>query len=83
MQSRQYFKTDGFWCTCMKVSTPLNKKKNRVFSTEYKVHEEALDSIQALPILQKLDAELEKAINALANAKAPGNDATPWSYQTR
>ena len=43
----------------MKVSTHLKyKKKTSVFSTEYKSHEEAIDSIQALPVLQKLDAEL-------------------------
>ena len=66
----------------MKVNTP-SKKKTQVFSTEYKSHEEAIDSIQALPVLQKLDAELEKAVNALANAKAPGNDATPLKLSNK
>lgn len=59
------------------------KKKTQVYSTENKALEEALNSIQALPILQKLDAELEKAINALVSSKVQGNDATSWSYQTR
>ena len=54
-----------------------------MFSTEYKSHEEAIDSIQALPVLQKLDAELEKAVNALANTKASGNDATPLKLSNK
>ena len=42
--------------------------------------EEALNSIQVMPIKVKLDSdstasEIEKAINGQANGKAPGNDA--------
>ena len=44
--------------------------------------EEALNSIQLMPITVELDlesraSEIEKAINGFANGKAPGNDAIP------
>ena len=44
--------------------------------------EEALNSIQEMPIMVELDSEstasdIEKAINGLANGKTPGNDAIP------
>ena len=53
-----------------------------LYSTENTVSEEALNSIQLMPIMVKLDSEptaseIEKAINGLANVKAPGNDAIP------
>ena len=46
------------------------------------VSEEALHSIQIMPILVEFDSEPkssgnEKAIDGLANAKAPGNDVIP------
>ena len=51
-----------------------------LYSTENTVSEEALNSIQLMPIMVELDSEptaseIEKAINGLANGKAPGNDA--------
>ena len=49
-----------------------------LFSTKNTVSEEAINSIQLLPILVELDSEptaIEKAINGLANGKAPRNDA--------
>ena len=65
----------------MKVSTHLKYKKTQcVF---HGVQKSAIDSIQALPVLQKLDAELEKAVNALANANAPGNDANPLKLSNK
>ena len=53
-----------------------------LYSTENTVSEEALNSIQVMPIIVELDSqptgsETEKAINGLANGKAPGNDAIP------
>ena len=53
-----------------------------VYSNENTVSEEALNSIQLMPIMVELDSEptaseIEKAINGLANGKAPGNDAIP------
>ena len=53
-----------------------------LYSTENTVSEEALNSIQLIPIMVELDSELtaseiEKAINGLAKGKAPGNDAIP------
>ena len=53
-----------------------------LYSTENTVSEEALNSIQLMPIMVGLDSEptaseIEKAINGLANGKAPGNDAIP------
>ena len=53
-----------------------------LYSTENTVSEEALNSIQLMPIMVELDSEptaseIEKAINGLANGKAPGNDAIP------
>ena len=54
-----------------------------LYSTENTVSEEALSSIQLVPIMIELDpeptaSEIEKAINGLANGKAPGNDAYPF-----
>ena len=53
-----------------------------LYSTENTVSEEALNSIQLMPIIVELDSEptaseIEKEINGLANGKAPGNDAIP------
>ena len=53
-----------------------------LYSTENTVSEEALNSIQLMPIMVELDSEptaslIEKAINGLANDKAPGNGAIP------
>ena len=53
-----------------------------LYSTENTVSEEAPNSIQLMPIMVELDSEptvseIEKAINGLANGKAPGNDAIP------
>ena len=53
-----------------------------LYSTGNTVSEEALNNIQVMPIMIELDSELtaseiEKAINGLANGKAPGNDAIP------
>ena len=53
-----------------------------LYSTENTVSEEALSSIQLMPIMVELDSEptaseIEKAINGLANGKAPVNDANP------
>ena len=53
-----------------------------LYSTENTVSEEALNSIQLMPIMVELDSEptaseIEKAINGLANGKAPENDAIP------
>ena len=53
-----------------------------LYSTENTVSEEALNSIQVMSIIVELDSEtsaseIEKAINGLANGKAPGNDAIP------
>ena len=50
-----------------------------LYSTE---SEEALNSIQLMPIMVEQDSELtasenEKTTNGLANGKAPGNDAIP------
>ena len=44
--------------------------------------EEALNSIQVMPVMVELDSEptaseSEKAINGLANGNASGNDAIP------
>ena len=52
------------------------------YSSENTVSEEALISTQIMPIMVELDSEstaseIEKAINGLANGKAPGNDAIP------
>ena len=53
-----------------------------LYSIENTVSEEALNSIHLMPIMVALDSEptaseIEKAINGLANGKAPGNDAIP------
>ena len=53
-----------------------------LYSTGNTVLEDALNKIQLMPIMVELDSELtaseiEKAINGLANSKAPGNDVIP------
>ena len=53
-----------------------------LYSTENTVLEEALNSIQLMPIMVEFDSEptaseIDKAINGLANGKAPGNDVIP------
>ena len=53
-----------------------------LYSTENTESEEALNSIQLMPIMVELDSEptasdIEKAINGLANGKAPENNAIP------
>ena len=53
-----------------------------IYSRENTISQEALDSIEDLPVLEELDAEptleeLSKAINALASGKAPGEDGIP------
>lgn len=53
-----------------------------LFSKENTVTQEALDSIENLPVLDELDTEptledLSKAINELASGKAPGEDGIP------
>ena len=53
-----------------------------LYSTKNIVSEEALNSIQLMPIMVELDSEptaseIEKAINGLANGKTPDNDAIP------
>ena len=51
-----------------------------LYSTENTVSEEALNSIQLMPIVVEIDSEptaseIEKAIHVLANGKASNNDA--------
>ena len=53
-----------------------------IYSRENSVTQEALGSIEDLPILEELDSdptleELSKAIDALARGKAPGEDGIP------
>ena len=53
-----------------------------LYSTENAVSEEALGSIQLMPTIIEFDSvpttsDIEKAINGLANGKAPRNDAIP------
>ena len=53
-----------------------------LYSTENKVTQTALDSIERLPVLEELDTpptedDLLKAINALSSGKAPGSDGIP------
>ena len=53
-----------------------------IYSRENSVTQEALDSIEDLPVLEELDSEptleeLSKAIDALASGKAPGEDGIP------
>ena len=53
-----------------------------LYSTENTVSDVALNSIQLMHIIVELDSEptaseIQKAINGLANGKAPGNHATP------
>ena len=53
-----------------------------LYSAENTVSDEALNSIQLMLIMVKLDSEptapeIEKATNDLPNGKAPGNDAIP------
>ena len=53
-----------------------------IYSSAYPVTQEALDSIEDLPVLEELDSEptleeLSKAIDTLARGKAPGVDGIP------
>ena len=54
----------------------------KLYSTENTVSEEALNSIQLMPIMVELDSEptaseIKKAISGLSNGKAPNNGAIP------
>ena len=58
------------------------KHNQELYSTENNVSEEVINSIQLMLSIIELDSEptaseIEKAINGLANGKAPGNDAIP------
>lgn len=82
-------KTAPLKTICGEVITDKNKKMERwveyyseLYSRETIVVSSALDVIDSLPIMEKLDteptlAELSKAINSLACGKAPGNDGIP------
>ena len=70
------------------VITNSNKQMERwvghyvELNTEYTITNEALDTIESLPVMTKLDTEptqddLSKAIDSLTNGKAPGKDAIP------
>ena len=71
------------------VITDSNKQMERwvehyveLYSTENTITNEALDTIESLPVLTELDTEptqddLSKAIDSLTNGKAPGKDAIP------
>ena len=53
-----------------------------LYSTENTITDEALDTIESLPVMTELDTEpteddLSKAIDSLKNGKAPGKDAIP------
>ena len=53
-----------------------------LYSTENTITDEALDTIESLPVMTELDTEqtednLSKAIDSLKNSKAPGKDAIP------
>ena len=53
-----------------------------LYSNENTLSEKALNSIRLMSVMVELDSEStasesEKAINGLANGKAPGNDAIP------
>ena len=60
-----------------------------LYSNEDTVSEESLNSIKLMPVMVELDSEptaseIKKAINGLANGKAPGNDAiTPEVIKQR
>ena len=52
------------------------------FSRNFKISDQVIQNIQSLPIMNELNSlptlkELNKAIDSLACAKAPGNDAIP------
>ena len=53
-----------------------------LYSTENTITDQALDTIETLPVMTELDSEpteddLSKAIDSLKNGKAPGKDAIP------
>ena len=53
-----------------------------LYSTENTITDEALDTIETLPVMTEIDTEptkddLSKAIDSLKNGKAPGKDAIP------
>ena len=53
-----------------------------LYSTENTITDQALDTIETLPVMTALDTEpteddLSKAIDSLKNGKAPGKDAIP------
>ena len=60
----------------------LVENYQELYTTENAVSEKALNSIQLMLIMVELDSEptaseIEKAINGLANGKAPWHDAIP------
>ena len=71
------------------VITDSNKQMERwvehyleLYSTENTITDQALDTIETLPVMTELDSEpteddLSKAIDSLKNGKAPGKDAIP------
>ena len=71
------------------VITDSNKQMERwvehyleLYSTDNTITDEALDTIETLPVMTELDSEpteddLSKAIDSLKNGKAPGKDAIP------
>ena len=55
---------------------------SELYSRENAVAEEALNNIECLPVLEKLDskptlAEIKAALDSLHSGKAPGNDNIP------
>ena len=53
-----------------------------LYSKDFKISNQVIQNIQSLPIMNKLDSlpileKLSKAIDSLACAKAPDNDAIP------
>ena len=71
------------------VITDSNKQMERwvehyleLYSTENTITDQALDTIETLPVMTEQDSEpteddLSKAIDSLKNGKAPGKDAIP------
>ena len=56
-----------------------------IYSRDFKISDQLIQNIQSLPIIDKLDSlptleKLIKAIDSLACAKVPGNDAIPLRY---